>query len=170
MCPDRGASMTMNYEDKTIPKPNQEWRERSPIMTFVWILAVVIGGPVFFVVGVLPMQFLNIPINGFVSAIPFFFAAGLIGGIVSGFIVGLYQRIVLRGLASLFSRRIPASVCGWAMGGALFLTLLDIRLDNCDSSKPVAINALRGGITNQSSICTRCTLLGLDSFQCGSCD
>jgi hypothetical protein len=98
----------------------------------VWTLFTIVGGPVFYFLAVTLFLMQSIPINyngNPLSVVWVFAVLGTFGGVIAGVVVGLGQWLTIRGQSAWVGRWVLATLFGWAIGGALYMSLTWIMGD-----------------------------------------
>jgi hypothetical protein len=120
----------------------------------LWTLAYILAIPLFGVVAV-GLVF-SLPIGGGsfserLSVVHAFTLAGTIGGAITGTLVGMGQRLLLRPWVPWAERWIPATIVGWALGGAIWWTLewllndIQIQIWGQDTNVRSLVSGILGG-------------------------
>jgi hypothetical protein len=98
----------------------------------LWTLFTILGGPVFYFLAITLFLMQGIPIDydgSPLSATWVFAVLGIFGGAIAGVIVGLGQWLSIRSQSISAGRWVAASLFGWAIGGAIYMSLMWIMGD-----------------------------------------
>ncbi len=116
----------------------------------LWALGNILALPLFGAIAIGLVS--TFPVGGVgLSAVPAFTLAGMIGGAITGSLVGMGQRLLLRPWVSWAERWIPATLVGWVLGGAIWATLewllndIQIQVLGQDTNIRSLVSATLGG-------------------------
>jgi hypothetical protein len=99
--------------DHRLSRRGLDWRRLA-----VWVITTIVGGPIVYL---LPQQALALIDGEDWSLLAIWGVAGLICGALAGLIVGVGQRLALRGVVSWTNEWVRSTVIGWAVGGAILM-------------------------------------------------